>query len=233
MSRQHADNLSHPGHYLVDPYTWPWSPKGHGHGHEWPTATPLCAMSIGPAILRYSYFKIWPWKSMVKVMCVVKGQGHIWPSNCKGQGQTHWSHLRPGVQLMLSFHSVAIGPLLADIANSYLTLKIQGQGHGQGQTWWSHLRPWVQSICLLFVSWQSDHFWLRYSKFHIWPWKFKVKIMAKVKPDGHIWALEFNRYVCFSFRGNWTIFGWDNANSIFDLKFKVKVTTKIDQNVIR
>ena len=26
--------------------------------------------------------------------------------------------------------------------------------------------------------------------------------MGKVKPDGHIWALEFNRYVCFSFRGN-------------------------------
>ena len=42
--------------------------------------------------------------------------------------------------------------------------------------------------------------------------------MAKVKPDGHIWALEFNRYVCFSFRGNRTNFGWDIANSIFDLE---------------
>ena len=83
---------------------------------------------------------------------------------------------------------------------------------------WSHLRPGVQSICLLFVSWQSDHFWLRYSKFYIWPWKFKVKVMAKVKPAGHIWAPEFNRYVCFSFRGNRTIFGWDIANSIFDLE---------------
>ena len=29
--------------------------------------------------------------------------------------------------------------------------------------------------------------------------------MAKVKPDGHIWALEFNRYVSFSFRGNRSI----------------------------
>ena len=38
-----------------------------------------------------------------------------------------------------------------------------------------------QSICLLIVSWQLDHFWLRYSKFHIWPWKFKVKFMVKVK----------------------------------------------------
>ena len=42
--------------------------------------------------------------------------------------------------------------------------------------------------------------------------------MAKVNLDGHIWALEFNRYVCFSFRGNRTIFGWDIANSIFDLE---------------
>ena len=42
--------------------------------------------------------------------------------------------------------------------------------------------------------------------------------MAKVKPDGHIWALEFNRYVCFSFRGNRAIFWWDIVNSIFDLE---------------
>ena len=86
----------------------------------------LCAMSIGPPILRYSYFKIWRWKSMVKVMCVVKGQGHVWPSN--------------------------------------------------------------------------------------------FKIMVKVKLIGHIWGLEFNRYVCFSFRGNRTTFGWDIGNSIFDLE---------------
>ena len=62
----------------------------------------------------------------------------------------------------------------------------------------------------------SDHFQLGYSKFHIWPWKFKV--MAKVKPDGLIGGLEFNRYVCFSFLGHRTIFGWDIANSMFDLE---------------
>ena len=90
-------------------------------------------------------------------------------------------------------------------------------------------------------TWPLDHFWSRYSKFHIWPWKLKVKVMAKDKPDGHIWGLKFNWYVCFSFRGNrigldWiclttthvlqdilavlrgngTIIGWDIANSIFD-----------------
>ena len=70
---------------------------------------------------------------------------------------------------------------------------------------------------------------LRYSYFKIWPWKFmvkvtfdiqisKVKVMVKVKPIGHIWGLEFNRYVCFLFRGNRTTFGWDIATSIFDLE---------------
>ena len=79
---------------LVTKWSWSWSWMTYCH--------PLCAMSIGPPILRYSYFKIWPWKSMVKVMYVVKGQGHVWPSKFKGQGygkgQTHWSSLRPGVQ---------------------------------------------------------------------------------------------------------------------------------------
>ena len=92
--------------------------------------------------------------------------------------------------------------------------KFKGQGYGQGQTYWPHLRPVVQSICFLFVSWQSDYFWLRYSKFHIWPWKFRVK----VKSDGHIWGLKFNRNICLSFRGNRTIFGWDMANSISHLE---------------
>ena len=104
----------------------------------------LYAMPISPPILRYIYFQIWPWKSMVKVMCVVKGEGHVWPSNFKGQD------------------------------------------YGQGQTHWSHLRPGVQSICFLFIPWQSDHFWLRYSKFHIRPWKSKVKVMAMYVTKSHL-----------------------------------------------
>ena len=95
------------------------------------------------------------------------------------------------------------------------SLHLVFQGHGQGQTWCSHLRGWVQ---LLFVSWQLDHFSPRYSKFHMWPWKSKVKIMAKVKSDGHICGLEFNWYVYFLFHGNQTIFGWDIANSTFDFE---------------
>ena len=42
---------------------------------------------------------------------------------------------------------------------------------------------------------------------YVQPWKFKVKVMAKVKPIGHIWGLGFNWYICFWFRGNTTILG--------------------------
>ena len=52
--------------------------------------------------------------------------------------------------------------------------------------------------------------------FQIWPLNFNIKVMTKVKSDGHIWGLKFNRYACFSFCGNQTIFGWDKANSKFD-----------------
>ena len=176
MRRRHADNWSHPGHYLVDPCTWPWSSNCHGHGHEWPTATPFvqCQSALpfwDTAISKFDHEN--PWSRS----CV-------------------WSKVK----------------VTFDLQNSKVKVitKVKPNGHIWGLG--------VQSICLLFISWQSDHFWLRYSKLYIWPWKFKVKVMAKVKPDGHIWALKFNRYLCFSFRGNRTIFGWDIANSIFDLK---------------
>ena len=90
------------------------------------------------------------------------------------------------------FRFVAIGSFGHKIQQiPYLTLKIQDQG----QNSWPHLRSRVQSIYLFFVSRQSDHFWLIYSKFHVWPSKFKVRVIAKVKPYGLIWGLEFDRAI--------------------------------------
>ena len=39
--------------------------------------------------------------------------------------------------------------------------------------------------------------------------------MATAKPDAHIWGQEFSRFACLSFRCNWTIFGWAEANAMF------------------
>ena len=138
MSWWHADNWSHPSHYLVDPYSWPWSPNGPSDGHEWSTVTPFgqCQSALP---FWYTTISKFDHQNPCSRSCVVKGQRHIWPSTFKCQG------------------------------------------HRQGQIWWSHFRPWVPSICLLFVTRQSDHCWQIYSKFYNWPWKFKVNVMARVK----------------------------------------------------
>ena len=176
----------------------------------------LCAMSIGPPVPRYSYFKIWPWKSMVKIMCVVKGQDHVWPSNFK------------------------------------IMVKVKPIGHIWGL-------EFNQYVCFSFRGNRTTFGWdivnsifdLKNPRSRSWP---RSNLMVTFE------ALEFNRYVCFSFRGNRTIFGWDIANSIFDLENSrsrswprsnpmvtfepknsidmfalrfVAITTKIDQNLIR
>ena len=106
--------------------------------------------------------------------------------------------------------------------------KFKGHGYGQVQTHCSHLRPGVQSICLLFVSWQSNHFWLIYRKFHIWPWKFKVKVMAKVKSDGHIWDLGVQS-ICLLLVSWQLDHFWLRYSKfyIWPWKFKVKVMAKV------
>ena len=71
-----------------------------------------------------------------------------------------------------------------------LTMKIHGQSHVCGQRSRSHLTLKIQRS----RSWSRSNLMVTFE------------------------ALEFNRYVCFLFRGNGTIFGWDIANSIFDLE---------------
>ena len=48
------------------------------HGHEWMTHILFVPCQSAAPFLRSSYFRLWPWNfnSRVKVMGVVKGQGH-------------------------------------------------------------------------------------------------------------------------------------------------------------
>ena len=178
MSWRHANNWSHPGHYLVDPYTWPWSPNGHGH--KWPTATPFvqCLPFWDTAISKFAHENPWSrscvcskvkvtfdlQNSKVKVMVKVKPISHIWGLNFN--------------RYVFAFRFLAIRPFL--VANSSCV--------------WSNVK----------VTFDLQN--------------SKVKVMVKVKTISHLRGLEFNRSVCFSFRGNRTIFGWDIANSIFNLE---------------
>ena len=108
----------------------------------------------------------------------------------------------------------------------HLTLSPIGHGHGHE---WPTATPFVQCQSALpfwhtaISKFDHDNPW---SRSCVW-WKVKVmfdlqnskvKVMVKVKPIGHIWGLEFNQYICFSFHANRATFGWDMANSIFDLE---------------
>ena len=111
----------------------------------------------------------------------IHGHGHV----C---GQRSRSHLTLKIQrsrlwsrsnLMVTFEALEFNRYVCfsfrgnrtifgwDIANSIYDLEIQGPGLHKGQIGCSHLSPKVQSICLLFISWHSDHFWMRYNTFHI------------------------------------------------------------------
>ena len=76
---------------------------------------------------------------------------------------------------------------------------------------------WSWSMNLTMKIYGQGHVWSKV-KVTFYLQNSKVKIMVKVKPIGHIWGPEFKQYVCFSFRGNRTNFGWDIGNSIFDLE---------------
>ena len=189
MSRRHTNNRSHPGHYLVDPYTWPWSPNGHGHGHEWPTATPFvqCQSALpfwDSAISKFDHENPWSrscvWSkvkvtfdlqnSKVKVMVKVKPIVHIWGLEFN---QYVYFSFR-GNRTTFGWY----------IGNSIFDLENSRSRHGQGQTWWSHLGPWSSIDMFAFRFVAIGPFLAEISKFYIWPWKFKVKVIAKVKPDG-------------------------------------------------
>ena len=197
--------------------------KGQGHKDS-PTVWCLCAFF---AVLSKCYVPFYVKKRKLdNFMCLLefecakrlKAHSHAIPevmAKVKTNGRIWTLEFNRYVCFLFHGNRTIFG---WDIANSIFDLENSRSRSWQRSNRWSHLSHRVQLICLLFVPWQSDHFWLRYSKFYIWPWKCKVKVMAKVKPDGHIWALEFNRYVCILLQGNRTIFGWDIANSIFDLE---------------
>ena len=135
-------------------------------GHVWGLQynRHVCFSFLGNR-LRFNKFHIWPWKFKVKVMTKIKPGGHIWGLEFNQYGCFSFRENRT----ILGW----------DIANSIFNLENSRPRSNP----MSHLRPMVQSICLLFVLWQSDHFWLRFIKFHIWPWKFKGKVKTKINQN--------------------------------------------------
>ena len=145
--------------------------QGHGRCEHWKsqhgsnilsTQIPFVQCQSALPFLRYSIFKIWPWKSKVKVMGEVDIESH----------KVDVTSYR-----LTSLSSMSIGHPIPEIRLfQNLTLKIQGQGHGWGERWQSQSGCSILSIHIPFVPCQSALPILRYSIFKIWPWKSKVKV---------------------------------------------------------
>ena len=155
---------------------WPWKSKvkvmggvnveSHNMGptdsNILPTHIPIVPCQSAIPILRYNFFKIWPWKSKVKVMGEVNVESH---------------NIGPTFYWLTSLPSMSNGHPIPEIwLFQNFTLKIQGHGHGWGQSWKSHSRCIILLTQIPFVPCQSALPFLRYSIFKIWPWKSKVKI---------------------------------------------------------
>ena len=133
----------------------------------------------------------------------IESQGH-------GQGQSRLFYLGTWVKSIC---------LLFVAWQSDLTLKIEGQGHGQGQTWWSHLRLRDQSICLFSFRGNRTIFGSDiYSKFHIWPWKFQIKLTTK---------LEQNLIRSFIRKSHQSCQKWKKSEKLFgSYRVKTKVCSR-------
>ena len=151
--------------------------KIQGQGHWWgdveiksqsgcnilSTHIPFVPCQSGIPFLSYDFFKIWPWKSRVKVM------GH------EVTVQSHNVGLASYRLTSLSFHvKWASHSWVMTFQN--LTLKIKGQGHEWGHSSKSQCGTNILSIHIPFGPCQSALPFLRYSIFKIWPWKSKVKV---------------------------------------------------------
>ena len=117
-----------------------------------------------------------------------------------------------------------------------LTLKIQGQGHGWGQSSKSQCESNMLSTHVPLVPCQSALPFLRYSIFKIWPWKFKVKVIAQchklgITPYGLISLSFYVDRPCHSWDTAISKFDVENSRSMSWVRSKLKVITWVQHSV--
>ena len=187
--------------------------QGHGWGHS---LKPQCGSNIlsthipfvpcqsGTPFLSYDFFKIWPWKSKVKVMREVTVQSH-------NVGLAYYR------LTSLSFH-VNRPSHSWDTAFSKFDLENQGSRSWMRSQFKSQCGSSILSTHIPFVPCQSALPFLKYSIFKIWPWKSRVKVMGEVTVQSHNVGLTSYRLTSLSFHVSQPSHSWDTAFSKFDLE---------------
>ena len=235
--------------------------KIQGQGHGWgqslksqckcnilSTRIPFVPCQGALPFLRYSIFKIWPWKSKVNVI----PEGHIVgttpyqlislsfdvdePShsyllllqkfdheNPRSRSWLRWTlKVTPWVQNSIDAHPFRSMSICHPIPEIQFFFKFDLENPRS----WSWLRSkWkLKSGCNIlpthmpFVPCQSAIPFLRYSIFKIWPWKSKAKVMGEVNVESHNMCPTLYRLTSLLFHVNLPSHSWDTTFSKFDLE---------------
>ena len=187
------------------------------------THIPLVPCQSTLPFLGYSMFKVWPWKSKVKVI-----------AQCHSVGLTSYRLISlsfhvdigpsiPGIQLFqnlkLKIRSMSImHPIIELWLFHNLTLKIKGQGRGWRHSSKSQRGSNILSTHIHFVPRQPGIPFLSYDFFKIWPWKSTVKVMGEVKVQSHNVGLTSYRLTSFSLHVNRPSHSRDTAFTKYDLE---------------
>ena len=98
----------------------------------------------------------------LKIQCQGHGKGHDWQP-----------YLKPGVQSMLLFHSMAMRLFFPEIQQmKYFIFKFKVKVTVMAKLYIVFEVQHFIDMLFLACSWQLDHSFSRYSKSNIWPWAF-------------------------------------------------------------
>ena len=173
--------------------------QGHGWGHSsksqcgssiLSTHIPFVPCQSALPFLGYSIYKIWPWKSRVKVMDEVTVERH-------NVGLTSYRLTSIDSQ---PFRSMSIGPTVPGIQHFLnLTLQIKGKFHG-----WSHNLKSQCGSCIL-----STHI-------PFVPCQSGIPFQSYDSVQSHNVGLAYYPLTSISFHVNRPSHSWDTAFSKFD-----------------
>ena len=224
------------------------SSRSHNRNNILSTHIPLVPCQSALPFPRYSIFKIWPWKSKVKVIAQGHKVGitpyrltsllfhvdrpcHSWDTaiskfDVENSRSRSWvrSKLKVITWVLHSvdshpFRSMSIGHTVLELwLFQNLTLKIKGQGHGWGHSSKSQGGSNILSTHIPFVPCQSGIPSLSEDFFKIWPSNSRVKVMDEVTVQSHNEGLTSYRLTSLSFDVNRPSHSWHTAFSKFDLE---------------
>ena len=154
--------------------------------------------------LTYIFFKIWPWKSKVRVMVEVK----VWSHNVS---ITFYRLTSFSFHVNRPSHSWDTTFSNFDLENPRSRSWVRGKLKSQyGSN--------ILSTHIPFIPCQSAIPFLIYNFFEIWPWKSKVKVRVEVKVGSHKVGVTSYQLTSFSFHVNRPFHSWDTAFPKFDLE---------------